>query len=301
MKTTLLAALAGVAVLALSACSARNQGGEVEGSRMTVPSLAADGGAAAQTTGETLLEQAKAADLARYEFALRAGATIVPTSDGRSFVVSWFPPGTESERPPVIATTHGHGSWAFDEFFLWYPYASARGYGIVALQWWDGDGERFQDYYSPDEVNREIALVLEREGVEPGTVMFHGFSRGAANSYAVVAHDRNSGAGYYLLAVANAGKASSDFPGNVEIERGQFGTQPLAGTNWVTYCGALDANPGRGGCEGMREAATWIARFGGTVAKAIEDLTGDHGGFHKSPANVNAALDVFAALLAGKE
>ena len=34
------------------------------------------------------------------------------------------------------------------------------------------------------------------------------------------------------------------------------------------------------------------------ILKAIEDPTADHGGFHKSAANVNAALDVFAGLLA---
>ena len=239
---------------------------------------------------------AKAANPVRYQFALDAGAAITPTSDGASFVVSWFPPGAQAS--PVIATIHGHGSWAFDEFFLWYPFAVERGYGIVALQWWDGAGEETADYLTPTEVQRELSLTFEHEGVAPGTVMFHGFSRGAANSYAVVARDATEGPGYYLLAVANSGKPSQNYPPNVEIQAGLLGQQPLEGTNWVTFCGERDANAARDGCPGMREAAAWIERFGGAVLKAIEDPTADHGGFHKSAANVNAALDVFAGLLA---
>ena len=290
-----------VTVLMLSGCSAASGRDEAATFEVTVPAVASDGGSEEDAAVTALLEQAKAADPVRYQFALDAGAEITATTDGASFVISWFPAGTGTAKPAVIATIHGHGSWAFNEFFLWHRFAAERGYGIVALQWWDGDGELSEDYYSPSEVQREFVRVFEREGVAPGTVLFHGFSRGAANSYAVVARDATEGPGYYLLAVANAGKPSPSYPPNIEIREGVLGPQPLKGTNWVTFCGELDPNPSRDGCPGMREAATWIERFGGTVMKAIEDPAADHGGFHKTAAHVNAALDVFAGLLAANE
>lgn len=212
----------------------------------------------------------------------------------------WRPDTPSDEAPPFIATIHGHAGWATNEFYLWHSYAKERGYGIVALQWWFGEGERYQDYYAPNEVNRELSIILGGEGARPERVLFHGFSRGSANSYAVVAYDRNGGEGYYGLAIANAGKPGLDFPGNVDIESGTLGPQPLAGTRWVTFCGGKDEHPDRDGCQGMRAAAAWIERYGGTVLKVMEDPEADHGGFHRNPANTNAALDVFAELLKGR-
>lgn len=248
---------------------------------------------------QSLLDQAKAAGRNRYLYAIDQGATVVPTSDGRSFAIVWQP-DTAGDGVPFIATIHGHAGWAFNEFFLWHQYARERGYGIVALQWWFGQGERFQDYYSPREVNRELSIILGGVGAEPGKVLFHGFSRGSANSYAVVAYDRAAGQRYYGLAIANAGKPGLDFPGNVDIESGAMGSQPLSGSKWVTFCGGKDEHPERDGCPGMREAATWIKRYGGVVLKAIEDPEADHGGFHHNAVHINAALDVFAGQLKGQ-
>lgn len=241
-----------------------------------------------------LLEQARRADPKRYEYAEKEGARVVWTADRRSFYLLWYPPGVRAEsRPPMIATLHGHGSWAFDEFFLWHRFAKERGFGIVALQWWLGQGERSQDYLAPNEIYRVFDDAFRAEKISPGSVLFHGFSRGAANSYPVVAFDRDTGNGYFALCIANAGMPGPDFPPNVEIERGRFGATPLAGSHWFLYAGAKDAHPERDGIEGMRAARRWIERFGGVVDVALEDPDGDHGGFHRNPKNVNAALDQF--------
>ncbi len=297
--TTLAVAMSLVAVLT-AACSSGQGSPSTDRDTVTVPGDSADSGGSLAPQAQALLEQARAANSGRYAFAIDHGAQVVGTSDGRSFAVVWFPPGAGDEKPPVIATIHGHDSWAFDEFFLWQPYAAERGYGIVALQWWLGEGERYEDYYSPGDVNREVSIVLDHENVEPGTVLFHGFSRGSANSYAVVAYDNSGREGYYLLAVANAGKPGLEFPDNVAIASGILGPPPLAGTHWVTFCGGKDEHPERDGCAGMREAAAWIDHYGGSVLKAIDDPNGDHGGFHRSPANVDAALDIFAGLLSDR-
>jgi hypothetical protein len=244
-------------------------------------------------TWEALLAQGKAADTQRYEFAIKQGAQIVPTRDGKSFYVVWFPKNfAAAPRRVMIVTLHGHGSWAFDEFFLWHSYAVQRGYAILALQWWFGQGERFQDYYSPYEMYPHIEAVLRENDIARGDALLHGFSRGSANSYVVVALD-NARNKFFGMAIANAGGVGLDFPSNVDIERGKFGAQPFAGTQWILVCGRNDPNPDRDGCGGMSKARTWLEKYGGTIVLFLEDPNGDHGTFHRNPANVNAALDAF--------
>ena len=242
-----------------------------------------------------IFQQARVERGPRLAFALEHGARILPTPDGRSFYVLWTPPGVTS--PPLVVTLHGHGSYALDEFPLWYPELTRRGYGIVALQWWFGGGESQERYFSPEQLYRNIDLILHQLGARPRSALAHGFSRGSANIYGVTALDVSSGNHFFALTVANAGKASSDFPINTAIERGAFGPRPFESTRWVTCAGALDANPDRDGVAGMRETAAWVRRLGGTVELAIEDPRGDHGAFHRNPANMRAALDVFARLL----
>ena len=43
---------------------------------------------------QALLERARQANPTRYQFALDRGARIAATTDGRSFVLSWFPAAT---------------------------------------------------------------------------------------------------------------------------------------------------------------------------------------------------------------
>ncbi len=250
--------------------------------------------AMAELPDHPLLKQAEHQCVERVSYAEENHARIELTSDGKSFYVLWFPEGVNpADPPPMIVTIHGHASWAFDEFYLWHQAAKERGYGILAIQWWLGQGEKFQDYLNPQEIYRVIDQVLSREHVRPGTVLFHGFSRGSANSYAVAAMDRTTGKNYFALIVANAGKPGLDFPPNLDIEQGRFGPEPLQGTHWVTFAGGRDPNPDRAGIYGMREAAEWIRKYGGVVDLAIEDDNADHGGFHRNSSNMHSALEIF--------
>ncbi len=237
-------------------------------------------------------------DAERYQFAVDQGARFATAPDARAFYIVWYPPGTGPEAPPpMIATIHGHGSFAFDEFYLWQPYALERGYGIIALQWWFGEGEQMNDYYLPHEIHQVLASAFAAEHVKPGTVLFHGFSRGSANSYGVAAIDRSQPTPYFALTISNAGEPGTDFPINVDIANGKFGPQPFAGMHWVMVCGMRDPNPDRDGCPAMEGARDWVTGYGATVDLLIEDPKGDHGAFHMNPDNVNAALDVFAERL----
>jgi hypothetical protein len=246
----------------------------------------------APAAGLAEFERAKALAAGRYQFALRQGAQFLATPDGRSFYVLWYPPGAgPANPPPIVVTLPAAGAGAFDEFFLWQPYAAERGYGLIALQWKFEGGS-----YAPAEAYHNLTGLLAQQNVGTGNVLLHGYGEGAALTYGLTALDRESGNFYFRLALANAGGAAEDAPLNVEISNGAFGPQPFAGSHWVLYCGRADPRPERDGCPAMQRARNWIVRFGGTVTDFIADA-GGHGGFQQKAGNVNTALDAFAGLL----
>lgn len=244
-----------------------------------------------------LIQQAKQTRAPRVQYALKNGAEVHLTSDGKSFYLLWFPEGTSAQDPPpMVATVHGHDSWAFEDFYVWHRFLKERGYGLLAVQWWLGKGEATSDYLLPNEIYRTIDEVFGGLHVKPGSALLHGFSRGSANMYALAALDRNLKKDYFALFIANAGKAHSNYPPTHEIEEGRFGARPFEGSHWVTYAGAKDPDPERSGIPGMRQTGQWIKRYGGTVDLAIEDPNGGHGGFHLNAKNAEAALDVYDKL-----
>ncbi len=252
-------------------------------------------GAAAQSlppVAQELFDRARASSPARYRFAVDQGAKFVATSDGRSFAIVWYPQDAPANAP-LIVTLHGSSSWAFDELFLWRDQAVGFGYGILALQWWFGDGEFADSYYQPAELHRELRALLRQQGVGEAAALLHGFSRGAANTYAVAALDASSGDRFYAMILANSGGASADFPPNAAISQGRQGYNVFSGTYWSLFCGGADPNPDRDGCPAMRRTADWIDLYGGVVELFIEDQAAGHGGFHMSPAHIREALDAF--------
>ena len=232
---------------------------------------------------QALLDQARAANPERYQYALDQGARILPTTDGRSFYVLWQPPDSPATNP-LIVTLHGSSSWAFDELFLRRDQAAARGYGILALQWWFGT----ESYYTPADIQRELRAALRLAGTAPGTALLYGYNRGTDNLYAVAALDRSSGDRLYAMFLANSGGAPPDYPPNLAIAAGQYGYNVFSGTYWTLVCGTLDPNSDRDGCPAMRRTADWVGLYGGVVDQFLQDDDVGH----------SAALDAFAAILA---
>lgn len=244
---------------------------------------------------DELISRARAsASAPRVQETARLGARLVRTGDGRSFALVWRPT-SQPASPPAgwIVTLHGSGSWAYDEIVLWQPFAAKRNLGIVALQWWFGGGQRPDDYYPPHVIRRELHAVLAEVGATPKNTLLHGFSRGSANLYALVALDGSQPQRLFQQIIANAGGASADFPPNRDIEAGRFSTAPFAGTRWWLWCGGNDPNPDRDGCPAMRRTRDWLQRLGGE-AELTEDAAGSHGGFHRRSQNVETGLDWFA-------
>ncbi|MBS1794962.1 MAG: hypothetical protein JSS81_13965 [Acidobacteria bacterium] len=231
----------------------------------------------------------------RYRFALDNGVKIYPTADGKSFYLVWFPP--KADKKTVIATMHGSLSYAFDEFFLWKEKAEKHGHGIVALQWWFEGNRPPADYYSPREAYDNLAAALKALKIEKGRALFHGFSRGSANSYYLALFDHAAKNDYFGLVLSNAGGAGEDYPLYREITEGKFGAKPFDGVRWMTFCGARDQNPDRDGCPAMRRSAKFVEKYGGTVKLALEDPNGDHGGFHRNPDNIEKAMELFDKLV----
>ena len=251
----------------------------------------------AEIPDHPLIEKARQERMPRVRYALANGVQVTLTSDGKSYYILWLPEGSNlNHLPPMVVSLHGHDGYAFEDFYVWHHFLKERGYGLLAIQWWLGKGEEISDYLSPNEIYRVIDEIFRTLHVKPGTALLHGFSRGSANIYAVAAIDRSTKNDYFALFIANAGKASLDYPPTHEIEQGHFGDKPFTGSHWITFAGGKDPNPDRGGVLGMRETADWIRSCEGSVDLAIEDPDAGHGGFHQNPKNTNLALDIFEKL-----
>ncbi len=223
--------------------------------------------------------------------AVKLSPEILPTSDGQSFLAVWKAPKSVPKR--WIASLHGSKGFATDDLALWHPHIRESGVGLLCVQWWIGTDDSTRAYYSPPQIYREIDLALKELRAQPGTVLFHGFSRGSANSYAVTALDRGRGRRYFSLSVASSGGVGLDYPPTRAILEGRFGRRPLQGTRWIIVAGARDPNPERDGIPGMRRTATWLREQGATVILVIEDPVEGHGALMRNRKNVRIVLKTF--------
>ncbi|MSU56874.1 MAG: hypothetical protein EXS35_01585 [Pedosphaera sp.] len=216
---------------------------------------------------------------------------ILPTSDGQCFLVVW----RATNAPKYwIVSMHGKQGFATDDLALWHRHLKDCDVGLVCVQWWLGSGNEPASYYTPEQAHREIDLALKKLGAQTNSVMFHGFSRGSANSYAVVALDAGrDGKHFFSLAVASSGGVGLDYPPTRAILNGDFGPRPLQGTRWITVAGGRDPNPERDGIPGMKRAAAWLKEQGATVVLTIEDPEEGHGALQRNPKNVRRVLDLF--------
>lgn len=222
--------------------------------------------------------------------AARLKPDILPTSDGQSFLVVW-----KATRKPKhwIVSLHGSDGFATDDLAIWRPHLKDRDVGIMCVQWWLGSGDKISSYYTPEQIYREIDNALQKFGVKPGMAMLHGFSRGSANSYAVMALDAGRGRRFFSLAVASSGGVGLDYPPTRAILDGTYGKDPLKGTRWVTSAGGRDPHPDRAGIPGMRRTAAWLKEQGAIVLDAIEDPDQGHGALVLNAKNARRVLDLF--------
>lgn len=226
--------------------------------------------------------------------AVKLNPDILPTSDGQSFIVVWK--ATEKVPKHWIVSLHGSRGFATDDLAIWYPHLKNRDVGLISVQWWIGADDTTKSYYAPMQIYREIDIALQKLGVQPGTVMLHGFSRGSANSYAIAALDAGRGKHYFSLNVASSGGVGLDYPPTRAILAGAFGDHPLRSTRWITVAGAREGNPvaqDRDGIPGMKRTAAWLREQGATVVETIEDPDEGHGALVRNAKNARHVLDLF--------
>jgi len=242
----------------------------------------------------------KKAEASRY-FSIVAGLKpdVLPTSDGQSFLTVWRAKGGANAPKHWIVSLHGTHGFATDDLAIWSPHLKGRDVGLLSVQWWLGGDNPRDSYYPPAQVYREVDLALQKLGVRPGTVMFHGFSRGSANAYAIAALDAGRGRKYFALNVASSGGVGLDYPPTWAVAAGAFGDHPLKGTRWITCAGGRDPQPERDGIPGMRRAAAWLKEQGATVVESIEDPNSGHGALVLNPRNAKRVLDLFLAEKSG--
>ena len=102
---------------------------------LAVSMLLVCGTARAEIRGDEILELSQGKEPGAYNYTVREGATIVPTSDGRSFIVWWQPDNFNPATDTVLVSLHGHGGWATKDFQVWHSHLKNRGYAFMAVQW----------------------------------------------------------------------------------------------------------------------------------------------------------------------
>ncbi len=239
---------------------------------------------------------------ASYDFVEEKKAEIVSVDDGKSFAVWWQPEDFDVSTDTVFVSLHGHGAWATRDFEVWYPQMEERGYAYLGLQWWFGRSLENEGYYEPENIYTLVRSVLESKGVEPGNVIFQGFSMGSARSYGISMYDKQCNTEPYFAAnIANSGPWEDDYPLYEKILNGDFGEVPLSETHWILFCGEEDYND-KGNhqgyvCEGMNHTQTRLEELGATIDLFLKDPKGDHGSLTINSENSSKALDVAETLL----
>lgn len=208
----------------------------------------------------------------------------VTSPDGKTYFVYGAPAGQNNKTTKkIIISLPGHGTTADDGYKAWKGHIESGQYALAEFNWWKGTGEKTTDYYQPADVIMQVRGFLDKQGYKSNdAVILHGFSRGSANTYAVVAQDHLKGAPVIDAVISNAGKYQSDFPlTDKKLSETEI-TNFFQGIPWVLACGGKDENPNRDGCPGMRETKTFLEAHKANVLAILEDPNSGHGAFHMS-------------------
>lgn len=208
----------------------------------------------------------------------------ITSSDGKTYFVYGAPAGQNNkDTKRIVISLPGHGTIADDGYKAWAGHIESGQYALAEFNWWRGTGEKTADYYDPASVVSQTRAFLHEQGYDSDDiVVLHGFSRGSANTYAVIAQDRLVKGSVFDAVISNAGKYQSSFPladrtlSDAEI------TRLFKGMPWVLACGGLDENPNRDGCPGMTETQSFLTAHGANVLALLTDPNQGHGAFHRS-------------------
>jgi len=209
----------------------------------------------------------------------------VPSADGNTYFMYGAPKGQNNTRTKhIIISLPGHGTKADDGYKAWKGHLEDGHYALAEFNWWRGTGETTGDYYSPAEIVKQTrAFLAQQHYTSKDIVVLHGFSRGSANTYAVIAQDRIAPGHVFDAVISNAGKYQAGFPLATPAPTDAQITQFYTAIPWVLVCGGRDENPLRDGCPGMTETKQFLEGHGANVLALLSDPAMGHGAFHLSP------------------
>lgn len=229
---------------------------------------------------QAIYDEAYANDPLIVQYAIDNGAEILPTPDGNSFYIQWFPAGATPSITPLVVSLHGTGGYAFYEFRSWHPRALLHGCGIIALQWYRGDTSTApNDYFNDSTLYNYIDSALTNISYPSGKALLHGFSRGSARSYALIFNDIQSGKNYFCTTISNAGKVDTTYQLYMEINNGDHGPDVFSGKHWNLFCGPPDPDTIGEECNGLTFTQSWLQEQGAIVDIYIQDPLLGHDGF----------------------
>lgn len=207
----------------------------------------------------------------------------VPTADGKQYFYYGAPTGRNIASPKkIIISLPGHGTTAEDDYAAWLPHLKEGSYALASLNWWDGGGETKSNYYSPSQVQAQTKAFLVAQGyMATDLVILEGFSRGSANTYAVIANDTVNG-NIFDAVIAASGGYQTDFPLFENQANSNISTTLFRGIPWVLVCGGNDPTPNRDGCPAMETTKVFLTSHGASVLDILTDPNASHGAFHKS-------------------
>lgn len=206
----------------------------------------------------------------------------VAASDGEHAFVYGAPAGdNNAEVRKLVISLPGHGSTAAQDYEAWRRHVEGGSWAVASVDWWDGGGETIENYLSPPEVVALVRDFLTEQGYDSDDmIVLEGFSRGSANTYAVMANDRLDGEPVFDAVISASGKYQDTFPLTATPLDPALEPTLYDGVPWVLACGWLDPEPDRDGCPGMHDTADWLGGHGADVLAVLEDPNAGHGAFH---------------------
>ncbi len=169
------------------------------------------------------------------------------------------------------------------------------GWAHLAVQWWYGRSAEAHGYARPNAIYPWMIEAFQKHGVEPGRVIFQGFSMGSAISYAMTFLDQQADKLYFAVTISNSGSMADDYPPNRPFLSGEAGEKPFLETHWILYCSEHDEEQ-KNACNRMEWGAQQIEKLAGVVELFIRDPRGPHGGFMR-PENLKRAMDLAATFV----
>jgi len=234
-----------------------------------------------------------------YADAIESGGRVVNLEPMDTFFVLWVPEGyKDMETRRVVVIAHGHTGNAYREMDNELEFAQKYGYAIVAIQWWNGEGDEMysgQQFY--DFMNVALQYMAYRYDAQLGKCAYRGWSFGSEISYEVTYLDRVNGTDYLALTISHDGGMMPD-TSEMAVGRefvtnlydGVYGDDVFEGKHFYLYAGQ------RGQADYMRNTAEVIASFGGVVEQLVEDVDAGHDGFYRHPQYHEEALEIFFRL-----